>query len=252
MHKTMHLTSAALLVLAMSGAASAQQQPPQSPNMSFFVAAGFGKGGDLGGINGADARCQTLAMSAGAGNKVWRAYLSTTPSAAVPAVNARDRIGKGPWQNFKGEVIAQNVDDLHGPGNNLNQQTALTERGAMIAGFGMTPNWHDAITGSTPDGRAFPANLNLTCNNYTSSSFGNAMMGHIDRSGPNASEQMRSWNASHQSRACGQDDLVATGGIGLFYCFALSGEPTIGPRPPTPRPPSIPIGPTPVPVPPPR
>jgi hypothetical protein len=221
MHKTIHLSmSAALLVFAASGIASAQQAP-QSPNMSFFVAgSGFGKGADLGGINGADARCQTLAMSAGAGNKVWRAYLSTTPTPAVPAVNARDRIGKGPWQNFKGEVIAQNVDDLHGPGNKINGQTALTERGAMIAGFGMTPNWHDAITGSTPDGKAFAVNLNLTCNNYTSSTFGKAMLGHIDRRGPNESDQMRSWNASHQSRACSQEDLVATGGNGLFYCFA--------------------------------
>ena len=165
-----------------------------------------------------DARA--LPSSVGAGNKVWRAYLSTTPTAAVPAVNARDRIGKGPWQNSKGVVIAQNVDDLHGPGNKLDQKTALTERGAMIAGFGMTPNWHDAITGSTPDGHAFPPNLNLTCNNYTSSTFGKAMLGHMDRSGPNTSEQMRSWNASHQSRACSQEDLVATGGNGLFYCFA--------------------------------
>jgi hypothetical protein len=222
MHKPIHLSmSTALLALALSGTAWAQQQPPGSPNMTFFVAsAGPGKGGDLGGIDGADARCQSLAMSAGAGSKVWRAYLSTTPTATVPAVNARDRIGKGPWQNFKGEVIAQNVDDLHGPGNKINGQTALTERGAMIAGFGMTPNWHDAITGSTPEGRAFPANLNLTCNNYTSSTFGKAMLGHIDRRGPNESEQMRSWNASHQSRACSQDDLIATGGNGLFYCFA--------------------------------
>ena len=221
MQKTMYLsTSAALLTLALGGTAWAQQQPPQSPNMTFFVASGFGKGGDLGGINGADARCQSLAISVGAGNKVWRAYLSTTPTAAVPGVNARDRIGKGPWQNSKGDVIAQNVDDLHGPGNKIDQKTALTERGAMIAGFGMTPNWHDAITGSTPDGHAFPANLNLTCNNYTSSTFGKAMLGHMDRSGPNNSEQMRSWNASHQSRACSQEDLVATGGNGLFYCFA--------------------------------
>jgi hypothetical protein len=222
MHKPIHLSmSTALLALALSGTAWAQQQPPQSPNMTFFVASsGPGKGADLGGIDGADARCQTLAMSAGAGSKVWRAYLSTTPTATVPAVNARDRIGKGPWRNFKGEVIAQNVDDLHGPGNKINGQTALTERGAMIAGFGMNPNWHDAITGSTPEGRAFPANLNLTCNNYTSSTFGKAMLGHIDRRGPNESEQMRSWNASHQSRACSQDDLIATGGNGLFYCFA--------------------------------
>jgi hypothetical protein len=222
MHKTMHLSmSTALLALAVSGTAWAQQPPPQSPNMTFFVAgSGPGKGGDLGGSHAADARCQTLAEAAGAGKKVWRAYLSGTPTAAVKAENARDRIGKGPWQNFKGEVIAQNVDDLHGPGNKLSLQTALTERGQMVAGFGMTPNWHDAITGSTTEGRAFEANLNLTCNNYTSSTFGKAMLGHIDRRGPNDSDQMKSWNASHMSRACGQDDLVATGGNGLFYCFA--------------------------------
>jgi hypothetical protein len=222
MHKIMHLSmSTALLALAVSGTAWAQQPPPQSPNMTFFVAgSGSGKGGDLGGIDAADAKCQSLATAAGAGNKVWRAYLSSTPTAAVKAENARDRIGKGPWQNFKGEVIAQNVDDLHGPGNKLSLQTALTERGQMVSGFGMTPNWHDAITGSTPEGNAFPANMNLTCNNYTSSTFGKAMLGHIDRRGPVDTDQMKSWNSSHMSRACGQDDLVATGGNGLFYCFA--------------------------------
>jgi hypothetical protein len=222
MHKITQLSmSTALLALAVSGTAWAQQQAPQSPNMTFFVAgSGSGKGGDLGGIDAADAKCQSLATAAGAGNKVWRAYLSSSPTAAVKAENARDRIGKGPWQNFKGEVIAQNVDDLHGAGNKLSLQTALTERGQMVSGFGMTPNWHDAITGSTPDGHAFPANMNLTCNNYTSSTFGKAMLGHIDRRGPVDTDQMKSWNSSHMSRACGQDDLVATGGNGLFYCFA--------------------------------
>jgi hypothetical protein len=222
MHKIVHLSmSTALLALTVSGTAWAQQQAPQSPNMTFFVAgSGSGKGGDLGGIDAADAKCQSLATAAGAGNKVWRAYLSSSPTAVVKAENARDRIGKGPWQNFKGEVIAQNVDDLHGAGNKLSLQTALTERGQMVSGFGMTPNWHDAITGSTPDGHAFPANMNLTCNNYTSSTFGKAMLGHIDRRGPVDTDQMKSWNSSHMSRACGQDDLVATGGNGLFYCFA--------------------------------
>jgi hypothetical protein len=222
MHKITQLSmSTALLALAVSGTAWAQQQAPQSPNMTFFVAgSGSGKGGDLGGIDAADAKCQSLATAAGAGNKVWRAYLSSSPTAAVKAENARDRIGKGPWQNFKGEVIAQNVDDLHGAGNKLSLQTALTERGQMVAGFGMTPNWHDAITGSTPEGKAFPANMNLTCNNYTSNTFGKAMLGHIDRRGPVDTDQMKSWNSSHMSRACGQDDLVATGGNGLFYCFA--------------------------------
>src|ERR1700694_998964 len=145
MHRTIHLSmSAALLALAAGGTAWAQQPPPQSPNMSFFVAgSGPGQGGDLGGIHAADARCQTLGTAAGAGRKVWRAYLSSTPTAAVKAENARDRIGKGPWQNFKGEVIAQNVDDLHGPGNKLGMQGSLTERGSMVAGVGYTPNYHD-------------------------------------------------------------------------------------------------------------
>ena len=219
MNTTLKLSMlAAAALLSLDAGANAQQQ---APNMTFFVtSAGPGKGADLGGLAGADAHCQQLATSVGAGGKTWRAYLSTNAAAQGGAVNARDRIGKGPWQNSKGVVVAKDVDDLHGPGNKINGQTALTERGAMIAGFGMTPNWHDAITGSTPEGRAFPANLNLTCNNYTSSTFGKAMLGHIDRRGPNESEQMRSWNASHQSRACSQDDLIATGGNGLFYCFA--------------------------------
>jgi hypothetical protein len=221
MHRIITVSFAASLATLSLGGAAFAQQAPQSPNMTFFVAgSGPGKGGDLGGIDAADARCQSLATAAGAGSKVWRAYLSSTPNDSVKVINARDRIGKGPWQNFKGEVIAQNVDDLHGPSNKLGQDTALTERGAKIAGFGMTPNWHDAITGSTPDGRAFETNINLTCNNYTSSQYGKAMLGHIDRKGPNDSDQMRSWNASHMSRGCSQEDLVATGGNGLFYCFA--------------------------------
>jgi hypothetical protein len=190
---------------------------PQSPNMTFFVtSAGSGKGADLGGLAGADAHCQQLAAAVGAGGKTWRAYLSTSANAQGGPVNARDRIGKGPWQNSKGTVIAKDVDDLHGAGSNLNKETAITERGQMIAGFGMTPNWHDALTGSTPEGRAFPANLNLTCNNWTSSNtFGSAELGHIDHT-PNNS----SWNSAHMSRACSQPDLIATGGNGLFYCFA--------------------------------
>jgi TIR domain len=204
-----------------TGAPVPAQGLQPAPNMTFFVtSAGPGKGGDLGGLEGADAHCQRLATAVGAGDKLWRAYLSSTPNASVNVINARDRIGKGPWQNFKGEVIAQSVDDLHGPGNRLNQNTALTERGAKVAGFGMTPNWHDAITGSTAEGRAFESNLNLTCNNYTSGQYGKVMLGHIDRKGPNDSDQMRSWNASHMSRGCSQEDLISTGGNGMFYCFA--------------------------------
>ena len=162
---------------------------------------------------------RTLAATIGAGGKTWHAYLSTNAAAQGGAVNARDRIGKGPWQNSKGVVIAKDVDDLHSAGNNLTQQTALTERGNMIAGVGFTPNWHDALTGSQADGRAFPANLNLTCNNWSSSTFGSAMLGHIDRN-PKTNEFSQSWNATHMSRSCSQPDLIATGGNGLFYCFA--------------------------------
>jgi hypothetical protein len=207
------LASAALLVL---GAGAQAQQAAPSPNMSFFVtSSGPGKGADLGGLAGADAYCQQLAMTVGAGGKTWHAYLSSNAAAQGGPVNARDRIGKGPWQNSKGAVIAKDVEDLHGAGSNLNKDTALTERGNMIAGFGMTPNWHDALTGSQPDGRAFPANLNLTCNNWSSSTFGSAELGHIDRTPGNSS-----WNSAHMSRSCSQPDLIATGGNGLFYCFA--------------------------------
>ena len=210
----------AATALVSLGAAANAQQIAQAPDTTFFVtSAGPGKGGDLGGLAGADAHCQALATAIGAGSKTWRAYLSSTALAQGGPVNARDRIGKGPWQNVKGVVIAKDVDDLHSASNNLSQQTALTERGTMVAGVGMTPNQHDAITGSTADGRTFPANLNLTCNNWTSSTFGSAMLGHIDRT-PKTPPNLESWNAAHMSRSCSQPDLIATGGNGLFYCFA--------------------------------
>jgi hypothetical protein len=214
MNTTLKLSMlAAAALLSLDADASAQQQ---APNTTFFVtSAGPGKGADLGGLAGADAHCQQLAATVGAGGKTWRAYLSTNAAAQGGAVNARDRIGKGPWQNSKGVIVAKDVDDLHSANNNLSQQTALTERGAMIAGVGMNPNWHDALTGSQADGRAWQANLNLTCNNWTSSTFGSAMLGHIDRNPNNGS-----WNAAHMSRSCSQPDLIATGGNGLYYCFA--------------------------------
>lgn len=207
------LASAALSVFSMSSSIEAQQAP-QSPNMTFFVTSvGSGRGGDLGGIEGADRHCQQLAQGAGAGNKTWRAYLSTS---GANAMSARDRIGKGPWQNFKGEVIAKDLDELHADNVKISLQTSLTERGTMVAGVGYAPNYHDALTGSQPDGKAWPANLNLTCNNWTSSTFGSAMLGHTDRTGG----QNRSWNSAHMSRSCSVPDLNATGGNGLFYCFA--------------------------------
>src|ERR1700745_2210324 len=155
--KSFVIASAAVVSLG-SSARPAQQPPPQSPNMTFFVTSnGPGKGADLGGIEGADRQCQTLAQAAGAGGKTWRAYLSTQEANGKPAVNARDRIGKGPWQNFKGEVVAQNVDELHGDNNKLGMQVSLTERGTMVAGVGYTPNFHDVLTGTQMDGKAFPA-----------------------------------------------------------------------------------------------
>lgn len=223
MQKTIALFAlpAAALMMGLIGNAAAQNAPPQSPNMTFFLtSAGPGKGADLGGLAGADAWCQQLAARAGAGNKTWHAYLSTAAGNNETPINARDRVGNGPWQNFKGEVIAQTVDDLHSPNNKINAQTALTERGTMVPTGGFTPNYHDIMTGSTPDGRAYPQGINMTCGNYTSSNFGKVMLGHVDRRGAGDPVQTRSWNAAHQSRACGQDDLIATGGNGLFYCFA--------------------------------
>jgi hypothetical protein len=213
---------ASVAVVSLGSVTSyAQQQQPQSPDMTFFVTStGPGKGADLGGLEGADRHCQTLAQNAGAGSKTWRAYLSSNAARPGGAVSARDRIGAGPWQNFKGVVVAQNVDDLHGDSNKLTMENSLTERGTIVSGTGMTPNWHDVLTGSAPDGRAFPANMNLTCNNWTSSTFGSAMVGHIDRNGTVITPFVKSWNAAHMSRSCSQPDLIATGGNGLFYCFA--------------------------------
>ena len=211
---------AAVALLGLSDIAEAQQS-----NMSFFItSAGPGKGADLGGLEGADRHCQTLAQAAGAGNRTWRAYLSTQAAGGGQAVNARDRIGRGPWQNAKGEPIAQSVDDLHSASNKISKQTALDEKGAMVNGRGDTPNRHDILTGSQPDGRAFPAGDDRTCRNWTSSTQGAAMVGHHDRQGLRDDEPSKSWNSSHPSRGaeggCSQADLRGTGGDGLFYCFA--------------------------------
>ena len=206
--------------LALFGAMPAQAQ---QANMSFFVtSAGPCKGADLGGLAGADKHCQQLAQSAGAGAKTWHAYLSTRGAGAV---NARDRIGKGPWQNVKGEVIAKSVDELHGA-NNLTKQTALTEKGEVNNDFGDKPNRHDILTGSQRDGTAIPPDKGMTCKNYTSSTQGSVMLGHSDGKGPTDAEYIRSWNSSHPSRGpdggCSQADLRSTGGDGLLYCFAAN------------------------------
>jgi hypothetical protein len=189
--------------------------------MSFFVtSAGSGKGADLGGLAGADNICQMLAQGVGAGGKTWRAYLSTQGAGAV---NARDRIGSGPWQNAKGVVIAKDLNELHGT-NNINKQTALTEKGEMVNGRGDTPNMHDILTGSQPNGTAFAAGDDRTCGNWTKSGQGSAMVGHHDRQGLRDDDASKSWNSSHTSRGpgggCSQNDLKSTGGNGLFYCFA--------------------------------
>jgi hypothetical protein len=215
----------AALISAGSAVSQAQQAPPQAPTMTFFVTStGPGKGAELGGLAGADRQCQTLAQSAGAGSKTWRAYLSTQAAGNAPAVNARDRIGPGPWQNFKGDVVAQSVEDLHSDNNKLSMQTSLTERGTMLPGVGYTPNYHDVLTGSQADGRAFPTGEDKTCRNWTSSAQGAAMVGHIDRKGLRDDAASKSWNASHLSRGpdggCSQNDLRSTGGNGLLYCFA--------------------------------
>ena len=181
------------------------------------------KGADLGGLDGADRHCQQLAQAAGAGNHTWRAYLSTQPADGRPAINARDRIGKGPWRNAKGEIIAATINELHGD-NKLTKQTALNEKGEIVNGRGDTPNRHDILTGSKPDGTAFDAGEDRTCKNWTSSTQGAAMLGHHDRMGLGDDAASHSWNSSHPSRGpdggCSQSDLRSTGGDGLLYCFA--------------------------------
>ena len=211
--------------------AAALLAPPsaqaQLADMTFFVTSnGPGKGADLGGLDGADAQCGKLAQAGGASAKRWRAYLSTQAVDGKPAVNARDRIGKGPWQNAKGVVVAKDVADLHGAANNLTKQTALSEKGEVINGRGDTPNRHDILTGSQADGSAFAAGDDKTCKNWTSSTQGAAMLGHADRQGLRDDEPSKSWNSSHPSRGpdggCSQADLKSTGGDGLLYCFAAN------------------------------
>ena len=197
------------------GPAAAQEQQP----MSFFITSvGSGDGGNLDGLAGADAHCEALAASAGRGDATWRAYLSQAPGGGLPQVNARDRIGQGPWYNANGIYIAYNIDDLHEDRNNVRKDSAVDENGQMVNGRGDQPNRHDILTGSDSTGRLVPGSGALTtCSNWTSNDQGNAMVGHHDRlGGPNAS-----WNAVHSSRGCSQQDLVGTGGDGLFYCFAI-------------------------------
>ena len=225
------LAALALTVTVGSYIALAQQQQPAGQGrggggqaaqpMSFFVTStAKGDGGNYGGLAGADAHCQMLAAGAGRGGAKWVAYLSTQGPGAV---NARDRIGTGPWYNARGQMIAMNVAELHGDtleaarlGNRINKQAAINEKAGPVNGVGDMPNQHDILTGSQPDGRAFPAGEDRTCNNYTSNSTGSVMLGHHDRlGGPNAS-----WNAVHPSKGCSQQNLISTGGNGYLYCFS--------------------------------
>jgi hypothetical protein len=228
MFNTRFMLAGLTIGVVTSGYLALAQQPPATPPqpMSFFVAsAGPGNGANLGGIAGADKVCQTLGAAAGQGAKTWHAYLSVAAANGQPAVNARDRIGAGPWYNAKGARIAQSVADLHGDtlevaqkGNNLTKTTAINEKGEPINGVGDKPNQHDMLTGSQTDGRAFTDGADHTCGNWTSGADGTAQLGHSDRQGGGNT----SWNSAHPSRGCSQENLVATGGAGLFYCFATN------------------------------
>jgi hypothetical protein len=209
---TTSIAAAALL-------ASCVSTPTKGPLGFFVTSTNPGKGGDLGGLAGADAHCQKLASAVGAGTRTWRAYLSASATANTPAVHARDRIGTGPWYNAKGELIASDVAQLHGT-NNITKQTALTESGGIVNGAGDTPNMHDILTGSRVDGTALSPTPNLTCDNWTQGGEGSAMLGHSDRKGLVTDPWALSWNSTHQSRGCSIDALKTTGGAGFFYCFA--------------------------------
>jgi hypothetical protein len=206
----------------MFGQAPPQKQPP-APMTFFVTSVGVGNGANLGGLAGADAHCQKLAAAAGQGSRTWRAYLSTSAEGGKPAVNARDRIGKGPWHNASGAIIARDLEHLHGDtldlarlGNLITKNNARNEKGALVNGVGDTPNMHDVLTGSQPDGRAYTDAADHTCKNWTSSAAdGIAQVGHHDRNGGGIS-----WNSVHASRGCSQENLAASGGAGLFYCFA--------------------------------
>jgi hypothetical protein len=213
-------------LIGLGGCTTPTEKPGPGGMTFFLTSVGPGKGGDLGGLQGADAHCQALAQAAGAGERVWRAYLSTQGSALNDpnVVHARDRIGPGPWANAKGVLIARNVEELHWAKNNINKETALDEKGQMVNGRTEKPSKHDILTGSREDGTAFAGGqfADLTCGNWTKSgSDGSAMLGHHDRAGPIGHPWATSWNSSHPSLGCTQEGLVKTGGAGLFYCFAV-------------------------------
>src|SRR5471030_1185462 len=219
--KLSKMSAGGVLVASIAAAGMTTAAYAQQADMTFFVtSAGNGKGAALGGLEGADAHCTALAKAAGAKATNWRAYLSTTAPGGDAGVNARDRIGKGPWRNAKGVVIAQNVADLHSPNNKINKQTALTEKGEAVPGRGDKPaNVHDMLTGSDPEGMFSTAGGDTTCGNWSKSGEGSAIVGHHDLRGLKPTRHMMSWNSAHGSRGCSQDQLKASGGAGLFYCF---------------------------------
>lgn len=216
------LIAASLATFASVCAAQtpAQTAPQSAQQMTFFITSkGLGSGAALGGLKGADAHCQALATAVGAGTRTWHAYLSEQGVGGAAGVNARDRIGRGPWQNAKGVVVAKSVDDLHGPDNKLSKENSLTETGEVVNGRGDTPNTHDILTGSQLNGTAFPSGDDKTCKNWSSSAEGSAQVGHHDRQG--GGDNPTSWNSAHGSKGCSQANLVGTGGAGRFYCFAV-------------------------------
>ena len=227
MQTLIRTTGVIAVAMAVASCVSTQAPQPDPKVMTFFVTSvGPGKGADLGGLDGADQHCAKLAKAVGAPERNWRAYLSTqAPGLRDPNfVNARDRIGSGPWQNVMGVEVAKSVDDLHSPGSNLTKQTALDERGQVVSGTVDKPNRHDMLTGSRPDGTAFPGApfSDMTCGNWTKGGAdGSAMVGHHDRAGPMmTSPWTTSWNSSHPTLGCNMEKLRSTGGEGLFYCFA--------------------------------
>ena len=223
MRRKPSLTFVAVAVLLPACTTTINRSASAATLATFFVTSrGSGNGADLGGLSGADRHCQELAQAVGHGARTWHAYLSTTAAGAAAAVNARDRIGRGPWQNAKGVVIATSVDDLHSANNKIVKQTALNEKGEMIPGRGDPVVQHDILTGSSPDGRAIVGDTDTTCRNWTSSTDGAAMLGHHDRQGLRDDAPSKSWNSSHPSRGCSQENLRGTGGAGLFYCFAVT------------------------------
>ncbi len=210
-----------LVILALSMPALAAPAAAQQPMSFFITSVGPGKGADLGGLEGADAWCRKLAEAAGSKGLTWHAYLSTLPAGGKAGVNARDRIGKGPWYNAKGVKVADDVADLHSDNSKLSKENSLTEKGDVVNGRGDTPNMHDIITGTNLDGTAYTGEGYNNCDNWTSSGQGSVRVGHHDRTG--GGQNPSSWNSAHNSRGCGQQDLVGTGGNGLFYCFAFRG-----------------------------